>query len=192
MLNDLIKASGGLFILYLIILGNYTNDVLGCRVQRFFSDVPFAKHLVCIFTIYFFINLSTDKIVNPSHTIVLVIIMYILFLLSRDIPIEFFSCVIISLFIIKILEDYKMYKKRKNDNSKLTLAKIELYQKILTIFVLCNLIIGFYIYTNYQMKKYKKDFSWVYHIIGRKNYVCDSLVKGGKPRKSDKLFNFLF
>lgn len=179
MLNDLIKASGGLFILYLIILGNYTSDVLGCQVQRVFSEVPITKHMVCIFTIYFFVNLSTDKIVNPSHTIVLVVIMYLLFLLSTGIPIRFFVCVIISLFVIKILEDYKVYKKKKynNKNSKFTTEKIALFQKVLTVFVLGNLIIGFYIYTNNQMKKYKKGFNWFYHIIGRKNYVCDSLSK---------------
>ena len=37
-----------LFLLYLIILGNYAGDLLGCRVQEIFSEIALAKHMIGI------------------------------------------------------------------------------------------------------------------------------------------------
>ena len=45
-----------LFLLYLIILGNYAGELLGCRVQEIFSELALAKHMIGIFTLYYFVN----------------------------------------------------------------------------------------------------------------------------------------
>lgn len=188
-LNFTTESYIGLFLLYLIILGNYAGELLGCRVQEIFAEIAIAKHMVGFFTLYYFINLNS-KNSDPINTLSKTTIMYVLFIISRKIPIHYIIISLISMFIIKFLDDYKnfYYNKPKDEHKYKIINKIQIS---LCILIACLFIIGFIRYTLFEMKEYKKNWSWYQHIIGKDRDIgCKSLhdrdtLKGGIGLKQD-------
>ena len=188
-LNFSINSIIALFLLYLIILGNFTADILGCRIQELFTEVPLAKHGICFFTLYYFINLTSKENIDPAKTLRETIVMYILFLISREIPFHYIVAVFISMFIIKYLEDYKNYHYKNKDKNNKYYKRIVYIQKVLTIFIFILFLIGFIKYTLIQKRDHKDNWSWYHYIVGKSNYICQSLkdnkTLGGKKGKLD-------
>lgn len=165
-----------LFLLYLIILGNFTADVLGCRIQELFTEIPAAKHIVCFFSLYYFINLTSPEKMDPNKTLRESFVMYILFLVSRDIPFTYIILSLMSMFIIKYLEDYTVYHyKTVKDKESKTYKRLKLVQKTLTVVILILFLFGFVKYTLIQRKDHRDNWNWYHYIVGKPNYVCHSL-----------------
>ena len=165
-----------LFLLYLIILSNFTGDILGCRIQELFTEVPAAKHIVCFFTLYYFINLTSPEKMDPNKTLRESFVMYLLFLVSRDIPFIYILVSLISMFIIKYLEDYiSFHYKTDTDTNDKTYKRIKLVQKTLTIIIFLIFLFGFIKYTLMQKKVHKDNWDWFHYILGKPNYICESL-----------------
>ena len=165
-----------LFLLYLIILGNFTADILGCRIQELFTEIPASKHIICFFSLYYFINLTSPEKMDPNKTFRETTIMYLLFLVSRDIPFTYIIASLVFMFIIKYLEDYvSFHYKNENDKNSITYKRIKLVQKTLTIMIFIIFLFGFVKYTLMQRKAHKDNWSWYHYIVGKPNYVCHSL-----------------
>jgi len=174
-LNFSISSLIALFLLYLIILGNFTADILGCRIQEFFTEVPASKHLVCFFTLYYFINLTSNEYKDPNETLVNSAIMYLLFLLSRDIPFHYIIVCLIAMFIIKYIEDYKNFNYKNNKKKDTKYHRLHVVQKALVILIFILFFTGFIKYTFIQKSDHKKNWNWYHYIIGKSNYICASL-----------------
>ena len=105
----------GLFLLYLIILGNFTDSILSCKIQELFSKNVLAKHFVIFFTIYYFIKITSVINDNPVHNLYKSAIMHLFFLISRDIHILYTLTIFLLMFVIKFLDDYKNFHYQKNN-----------------------------------------------------------------------------
>ena len=183
------NALSGLFIFYLIILGNFMGELVGCRVQEIFTELPAAKHLIGLFTLYYFINLATPEASDPVKTSGYTAAMYLVFLVSRDIPIHYFLSILLCMFIIKMIDDYQKYHYKDEESKKTTTYnRMKTLQKGLTILILILLIVGFIKYTIYQRRSHQKDWHWSQYIFGSSGYVCDSL-KDTKTLGSNKISN---
>ena len=45
-----------LFLLFLVVCGNYIGELLGCKTQKLLSENIFMKHIVLLCLIFFTIN----------------------------------------------------------------------------------------------------------------------------------------
>ena len=169
----------GLFFLILIISGGYIDKLLPCRLQEVLTKSPILKHIVAIFTLYFFVNLSTPKIENPTTTIIKTLLMYGIFIVSRKLLFGYIIIIISSMFIIKFIHDYKMYHHYDGDTIKddsiEKVKKINMIQKILVTIIVITLIIGFIRYTNVKRSEYTGvKWNWYSYLIDTKK-DCASL-----------------
>jgi hypothetical protein len=173
-INFITNSIIGLFLLYLIILANFAGSLLNCRIQELFTKVALAKHFVIFFTIYYFINITNTDTHNPVHTLYKTAFMHLIFIISKNIPILYSVIILLLMFIIKFLEDYKNFHYQKNNYKYKLINKIQIG---LSIIIGIILIVGFIQYTKFEYKKHKKNWNWKKYIIGvNKNKSCDSLA----------------
>ena len=109
-----------LFILYLLISGNYLGELFSCDIQKFFSENIYIKHILGIMTLYHFV-LYADP--NTDHSILYQILnttlLYGWFILTTKSSIKFSLVSIFSMFAIFTIKTLiKKNKKEKNSNLK--------------------------------------------------------------------------
>ena len=174
-INFVTNSITGLFLLYLIILGNFSGELLNCRIQELFTEVAIAKHVIIFFTIYYFINLTSPEENNPIHNLYKSAFMHLIFIISRDLPILHTLIILFIMFVIKFLDDYKRFHyKNKNHPTYKLLSKIKIG---LSIIIFIILITGFIQYTKFEFKSHKKNWSWRKYLIGlNRNKPCNSLT----------------
>ena len=169
-----------LFLLYLIISGNYTGDLFGCRLQEAFTELAYAKHLIAFFSLYYFVNLTTPGIQDPIKVLTKSVVMYLVFIVSRNVSFGYTVIFLLSMITIKFLEDYKEYHFKKDiesedDNKTATEARLDVVQKSLVILVYGSILVGFLRYTQHFYKTNKK-FNWITYLIGKNRFSgCKSL-----------------
>ena len=113
---------------------------------------------------------------DPNKTFRETTVMYLLFLVSRDIPFTYIIASLVFMFIIKYLEDYLTFHyNNESDKNSITYKRIKLVQKTLTIMIFIIFLFGFVKYTLIQRKDHKGNWSWYHYIVGKPNYVCHSL-----------------
>ena len=161
--------SRALFILYLLIFGNYLQDLLGCRVQKLLSKNTLFKHFIAFFTIYFFIIFSDMEVLDdtPSKTLLYTILLYIWFLFTLKNNIICYFMILFLIFLIFLIEREKRHSILKNNKKKQ--LKLELAIKIITLFAIIITIIGFILYFFEKKNKFKNKKNYLKFILG-KNY----------------------
>ena len=50
-----------LFVLYLIIAGNYLGELFGCKTQKMFQENMYFKHIIGFMTLYFFVLFTSTE-----------------------------------------------------------------------------------------------------------------------------------
>lgn len=174
------ELSGYIFILYLIIAGNYTNNLFSCKIQYFFENNILIKHILGFMTLYFFTVLSKDNHKNPTYTLAISVFIYALFLLSSKTNIIHLSITLFIIFTIYVLKSYKDYYNYRiesgNELQKYEKKFLNMYDTIIYILVaivIINMILGSLIYLGNKKMEYKiikKQWSWYKYILG--NVEC--------------------
>lgn len=101
---------GGLFVLYLVISGNYVGELFNCGMQKLFANYA-VKHLLGILTLYFFVTLVSPGIDwHPAITAGFSVAMYILFVISNrsepKVQLAFIGALAI-IYILQMMRDGK-------------------------------------------------------------------------------------
>tara|TARA_B100000427_G_C15390357_1_gene543027 strand:- start:210 stop:785 length:576 start_codon:yes stop_codon:yes gene_type:complete len=167
-----------IFILYLIIAGNYTGELFGCRLQEIFTEIAYVKHIIAFLSLHYFVNLTTPTKTDPVKTLIKSFVMYLLFMVTRNVSIGYTIIFLLSMFVIKFLEDYKSYHYKSLEDNKEKLEKIENTQYYLNIIIYLVIFIGFIRYTINHINT-TKQWSWESYLLGPDIYVCDSLKDKG-------------
>jgi len=175
-INSLSKHYSSLFILFLIISGNYTGKLLGCRIQEIFTKSYFVKHLVAFISLYYFVNMTSTEI-HPTETIKTCLLVYLFFIISRNVTLGWMSVILLLTISIKIISDYINYFKEKKDNQKykVTLNRLEFTRKITIFAISLFYVIGFLRYMTQKMNEHGSFFSWASFLFYSKE--CDNLSK---------------
>jgi hypothetical protein len=101
---------GGLFVLYLIISGNYVGELFNCGMQKLFGNYA-VKHLLGVLTMYFFVTLLSPGIDwHPVIIAAATLIMYVIFVISnRSEPTVqlMFIGVLAIIYLLQMGRDYK-------------------------------------------------------------------------------------
>lgn len=167
LLDDIVFSSPkSIFVLYLIISGNFLANLFGCRTQEALGNNMFLKHLLGFMTMYFFVVLvdSNSKLSDsPQTQLLYTMLFYIIFIMTTRMDYKWWIVFIIGLSLIYILEVYKGHKKTKEEDSK----KYEEYQRYLTYFIGLVILIGFIIYYGRKKLEYSENFDHLTFLLGK-------------------------
>ncbi len=193
-IDNIIK---GIFLLILAVCGNFIAETLGCEAQKLLSSNMVLKQIIIFIMIYFAIGF-TDSKNNPTDILKSTSLIWVLFLMYNRMNVFFMSSVFILLAIKYVIFSYINYYNsiineiNENDSENLYLkikeenvksinnyqTKIDILNKIqkyILYLVIIIIIIGFILYTKYQLNEYKHNWSTFKYIFGIK--VCKSLKK---------------
>jgi predicted ferric reductase len=158
----LINGGKYLFILYLVISGNYLGNLFGCRVQDLFTNNMLVKHLLGFLTFYFFITVadSSNKYTLRNKFLISITV-YLIFILSTKIHYKAWYVMIISLALVYILH---LLKDEKDDPEKQ--EQIKQAESFLVVIAAIVIVLGFIYYIGEKKIEYGKDFNLIQFILG--------------------------
>lgn len=180
--------SSCLFLLYLLISGNYLANTFSCATQKYLNN-RFTKQIIVFFSLFFFVKLTSpikqDR--DPLYDLIFTIPIYILFFISTKCSALYLSVFIIILFIIyyiylhknyhyknfidvekkKNRKEFAVFFKNKNMDQKLEkYLRLEKIQIILATIGIISLITGFYTYFLRQHSEHNLEWSWKKFLLG--------------------------
>ena len=165
------------FIFILIVSANFLAEIFPCRLQHFLRNNMFMKHIFGIFTMMFFVVLSTNnKNKNIFKLVFNSFLLYILFVLISKCDVYAFYLILIFLgitYIINILKQDKIEnveKEENNKNKELINKEIQNFDNITTIlyfFIIIITTIGVILYMGEKKIEYKKKFSYITFFLGK-------------------------
>jgi len=171
-----------LFILYLILAGNFAGDLFGCRLQEAFTELAFVKHIIAIFLLYYFVNLTTPGYQDPLKILIKTIIMYFVFIISRNVSFGYILIFIILMIVVKFIDDYKKFHYKADTDDEVDTAaikkenfdRLEKIQQNLVIIIYIVIFIGF---IRYSQSHFTSDLSWSSYLFGKNRFKgCKSLT----------------
>lgn len=112
-----------LFFLFLGVSSNYIGDTLGPNLQKLFTDSLFFKQIIILITIYFGLDLSSDKRLNPFSSIKATILIYFIFTLIANFDYRISVSILFLLTLIYFESNYREYEVKYNE--KMTQKKFD-------------------------------------------------------------------
>lgn len=172
-----LNTINGIFLLIITVSGNFTAEVLGCRMRKLLNDNMYAKNLVVIATIYFslgFVDIQSN--LSPIDLLRRSIVIWIFFLIfNRMKPMNMYIVLFLIVSIL-VIRNWIDYLTAKND---------ETYEKTINLlfditdglFLITSMvsIYGFYDYLHQKIKYHSNDtFNYYTFIFGKLD--CDSIT----------------
>ena len=168
-----------IFIFFLIISANFLAELFPCRLQYILRNNMVIKHLFGLFTMIFFVVLSSGiKNKNILKIMLTAFVLYIIFILITKCNINIFFIIILLLgttYIINIIKEEEI------ESSKKELDENNIYDKItfiLYILIIVFIILGVLLYIGEKKIEYKKDFNYITFFVGK------SVCKGESPSRN--------
>lgn len=155
-----------IFVLYLIISGNFLANLFGCRTQEALSNNMWLKHLLGFMTMYFFVVLVDNKSKwsdSPRAQMLFTLLFYVMFVLTTRMDYKWWLAFIVGLSVIYILQVYKDHEKTDDKERK----QYETYQRYLSYIVGLVIILGFFIYYGRKKAEYGKGFDHLTFLVGK-------------------------
>lgn len=174
---NLNESLNGLFLLILAYSGGYVSTVLGCQFRNSLKTNLISKYFLTFLIVYFSINFTDKKKVNPFYNLVKSFIIMVLFIIVSRMNIYFSFSILILLFISLFIRNLKGYDNLENNKKNETL--INNIDKIVKYLIFTLIIIGFIQYFITKKQEYGKNFDLIKFAFGKPN--CDSAIKFQKP-----------
>lgn len=157
-----------IFVLYLIISGNFLANLFGCRTQEALNTNMWLKHLLGFMTMYFFVVLVDSKSKwsdSPRTQMLFTALFYVIFVFTTRMDYKWWLAFIIGLCIIYVLQVYKDHDKTEEEEKK----QLETYQKYLIYCVAGIILLGFLIYYGRKKAEYGANFDHTVFLLGKTN-----------------------
>lgn len=161
-----ILAPKYIFVIYLIISGNFMASLFGCRTQDALNNNMWLKHLLGFMTMYFFVILVDSKSKwsdSPRTQFLFTSLFYIIFIITTRMDYKWWVAFIIGLCLIYILNVYKEHDKTEDKDRK----TYETYQQYLIYIVAVIICIGFIIYYGRKKLEYGDKFDYLTFFLGK-------------------------
>lgn len=161
-----LSSSKSIFVLYLIISGNFLANLFGCRIQETLNSNMWVKHLLGFMTMYFFVVLVDSKSKlsdSPSKQMLYTMLFYSVFILTTRMDYKWWIAFIVGLSAIYILQVYKDHEKTDEKEKK----KIETAQKYISYILSGVILIGFLIYFGKKKTEYSENFEYLTFLFGK-------------------------
>lgn len=157
-----------IFVLYLIISGNYLANLFGCRTQEALNNNMWLKHLLGFMTMFFFVVLVDSKSKwsdSPRTQLLFTLLFYCMFVITTRMDYKWWLAFIIGLSLIYILQVYKEHDKTEESNRK----NYETYQRYLIYITGIIILLGFVIYYGRKKSEYGQNFDHSIFLLGKTN-----------------------
>ncbi|MAR51348.1 MAG: hypothetical protein CML42_09510 [Rhodobacteraceae bacterium] len=158
----------GLFLLFLIVSGNFIGNTLGCQIQHLFTYSMKVKEILIFLLIYFTLNIVDNKSLSPFEHMKISFKIWILYMLLTRMNVTFSIMVFSLLAIIYVLQQQVDFKKEHDD---LTKEEEEKYNKIMSILeklAMSLSVVGFVSYLIAKKHEYKGKFTLYKFILGKR------------------------
>ncbi len=176
-----LNTINGIFLLIIAVSGNFTAEVLSCRMRKLLNDNMYAKNLVIISTIYFslgFVDIQSN--LSPIDLLRRSIVIWIFFLIfNRMKPVNMYIVLflIINILVIRNWIDYLTAKDEEKYEKTINL----LFDITDGLFLITSMIsiYGFYDYLHQKIKDHSNyglnnTFNYYTFIFGKVD--CDSIT----------------
>ena len=104
-----LKLNKSLFLLFLVVCGNYIGELLGCKTQKLLSENIFMKIIVLLCLIFFTINLVDDKKLHPIEVAKKTLLLWSFYLILTKMNLQFTLVVLFLLFSLYVFDEYQGY-----------------------------------------------------------------------------------
>jgi|UniRef100_A0A6C0ALG1 hypothetical protein len=158
----------GLFLLFLIVSGNFIGNTLGCQIQTLFTYSMEMKEMLVFLLIYFTLNVVDNKLSSPFEHMKISVKIWVLYMLLTRMNLTFSIIVFSLLATIYVIQQQVDFKKGIDD---LTKEEEEKYNKIMSLLekvAISLAIVGFVTYLIAQKREYKGKFSLWKFILGKR------------------------
>lgn len=146
-----------LFLILIIICGNYFGELLPCRIQKNLKNSMTSKYIFLFLTLFFFVLYSTEDSILKNFYQTIIIFIFFIFLSKNTYTFFLLNCFL--LFIIYIL----YLQETKNEQNKTLKLVINILISICSFFIL----LGFLFYLLKKKQKFKKKFSIKTFLLGK-------------------------
>lgn len=161
-------SNKALFLLYLIIAGNYLGNLFSCQIQHILHTNLYAKHLIGLATLIFFVFLADPNAeIRPfKQQMLAVAVLYTWFILSTKTDATVMVTIWSLLFIGYLLT---VYIEKKNTKEE-TIANINLLTNVrfaTAVIAAVITVIGMLIYMGEKKVEYGKKFRYLTFFMGK-------------------------
>ena len=170
--SEFINASISVFVLLLIISGNFLGELMPCRVREELSSNMILKHFFGYLTLVFFAIVTVFK-TSSMNILLLSLLVYLYFIVLSKTNWRFWIVVVFLLGISYIIHVWGLtYKKEQSKEGEVKIEDsiINMLPTIQLSFVwLASFltVIGSIVYMGNKKKEYGKDFSYMYFFLGK-------------------------
>jgi len=158
-LGNIVK---GLGIIFLLISASFLGESLGCQIQKILANNIYAKHLLIFISIYFSIDMFSNKSRNPLLDIRDTVLIWVLFLFFTKMHLSMTIAALCMLIIARIVSKYEQYL---IDNNK-SVDNIKQIKNSFLVITVVLIIIGFSLYSVKQYREHYENFSVVKLLLG--------------------------
>jgi hypothetical protein len=162
---DIIKS---LFLLVLVISGNYIGELLGCRMKNVLHNNIYVKQITLFLLIYFTIGLVGDKSKHPIDVFKDTAILYVLYIILTKTHLYFTVIILFLIFSLYIIDELENY----NNDNKINYDK-EMYNNYKMNIMEISIIVIIAAFSHYLYSKkmeYKNKFNIITFLLG--NTTC--------------------
>lgn len=179
---DLVSNTKGLFLLYLIISGNFLAELFGCHLQKALASNMLLKHLFGIMTLYFFVMFTDTRLQKKpvKDQLVLLSVLYIWFIITTRTDYKYMIAVMITLFSLYVvnikrnneeekLEENKdsLFDNANTDKIKKLVETLKLVERSLLIAAVGITGVGFFVYLGKKKDEYSGEWNWKDFFVGK-------------------------
>ena len=161
-----------IFIFILIVSANFLAEIFPCRLQHLLRSNMLVKHIFGLFTMIFFVVLSSGiKEKNILNIVKSSFLLYILFILISKSQIYTFYFILLFLGITYIINIIKQEEKEiiQEELIKEDFDNYDHITYILYILIIITTIIGVILYMGEKKIEYRNNFNYFTFFLGKPN-----------------------
>ena len=169
--TDMKTILNSVFLILLGMSGNFSDKLLGCRLQKLLDTNIYAKHVMLISIIFFTLDFSQKGNVNPLENMKTAIFIWFMVILVNKMNVV---CILIACAILGSLYVNNIYIKyyqilNEEDNSQdyvKTIQNLETFDKIMKYVFLSVVVYGSIEYFIKKRTDYKNSWNTLTYIFG--------------------------
>ncbi len=171
---DIAGNSFSLFVLYLVISGNFLAPLFSCRLREMIENSMFARHILGFLTLTFFVVIATKSSPMSYQSVMIYsAIFYIWFLLTTRMRLHFWFVFIALIGTVYLIHLYQS-DLTSDEPSPEAQEQFDAIKKVLTALAGVITILGVVSYYGEKRIEYGSKFKFEKFILGRQSCKGDT------------------
>jgi len=155
-----------LFLLYVLISGNYIGNILSCSFQKLIQTNMLYQHILAFCIFYLTISMTVNDSLNPMQSLLVSVISYIWFVITCKMNALYVSIVLFIIFITYMISNIIDYYQKEHESDRLKHTNY-IVKSVGFIGAVLTTLVGFILYYRSKRREYSKNWSWSFFILGK-------------------------